>query len=200
MHDIPLEFTHAAHKPLKEHFKDAVRTFLASCDFTNNHMQVEWMVHNKVNPGFARYDDVYKQAFRKLNYEYETLAKSKFSSTQWTNDFTKALQARPVMVERSLNEGEGFGPDGIPKCDACNHRVSIMKSSLFHKLTSPEKHIPLVAISFNGKAYVKETLEEIDNSDDEDEEEDDEDDSERVSVDEDGQEIPKESKEWFTGR
>lgn len=33
LHDIPLEFTHQAHKPLKEHFKDAI----------------EWMVQNKVS-------------------------------------------------------------------------------------------------------------------------------------------------------
>lgn len=32
MNSIPLEFTHQAHKPLKEHFKDAI----------------EWMIHNKV--------------------------------------------------------------------------------------------------------------------------------------------------------
>lgn len=66
--DIPLEFTHAAHKPLKEHFKDAV----------------EWMVHAKINPGFARDDPLYVQAFKKLDDEYGGYAKSKFVSTQWT--------------------------------------------------------------------------------------------------------------------
>lgn len=66
--DIPLEFTHAAHKPLKAHFKDAV----------------EWMVHKKINPGFSRDDPVYRQAFTKLNDEYRGYATSKFISTQWT--------------------------------------------------------------------------------------------------------------------
>jgi hypothetical protein len=66
--DIPLEFTHAAHKPLKEHFRDAI----------------EWMVHNKINPAFARDDPVYRQAFMKLDNEYGGYAKSKFVSTQWT--------------------------------------------------------------------------------------------------------------------
>jgi hypothetical protein len=37
LHSIPLEFTHHAHKPLKEHFKDAV----------------EWMVHRKVSQTFS---------------------------------------------------------------------------------------------------------------------------------------------------
>ena len=73
--DIPLEFTHAAHKPLKEHFKDAV----------------EWMVHKKINPGFARDDPVYVQAFRKLDDEYGGYAKSKFVSTQWTAEYVNRV-------------------------------------------------------------------------------------------------------------
>lgn len=81
------------------------------------------MVQNKINPGFSRRDPLYLQAFRKLNYEYEALAKSKFASTQWTHEFTKALNARPIYLERPLREGEGIGIDGRPKCDACNHRV-----------------------------------------------------------------------------
>lgn len=63
MLSIPLEFTHQAHKPLKDHFRDAI----------------EWMVHNKINPAFARDDPIYEQAFRKLESECSGLAKSKFS-------------------------------------------------------------------------------------------------------------------------
>lgn len=48
--DIPLEFTHAAHKSHKAHFKDVI----------------EWMVQNKLNPGFSRDDPVYRQGFSKL--------------------------------------------------------------------------------------------------------------------------------------
>ena len=47
---MPLEFTQAAHKPLKEHFRDVV----------------EWMIQNKLNPGFTWNDPVYNQAFQKL--------------------------------------------------------------------------------------------------------------------------------------
>jgi hypothetical protein len=83
------------------------------------------MVQNKINPGFSRNDPVYKQAFRKLNDEYQGLAKSKFSSTQWTHEFTKALNARPNFMERGLEGEEGIGVDGRPKCDACNHRVCL---------------------------------------------------------------------------
>lgn len=171
LHDIPLEFTHAAHKPLKEHFKDAV----------------EWMVQNKINPGFSRNDPIYRQAFVKLNNEYETLANSKFASTQWTNEFIKAINARPIMIVRGLNLEERNRVEISPKCDACNHR----------------KHIPSFVISFSGKAYNKDTLEEIDqdsDSDDDDENEHVDEDNERVSVDENGADIPNESKEWLTGR
>jgi hypothetical protein len=34
INDIPLEFTHAAHKPLREHFKDAVSVWLIFLDVT----------------------------------------------------------------------------------------------------------------------------------------------------------------------
>ncbi|KUJ21864.1 uncharacterized protein LY89DRAFT_714896 [Mollisia scopiformis] len=128
---IPLEFTHHAHKQLKDHFKDAV----------------EWMVHNKINPAFARDDPIYRQAFKKLNDECSGLAKSKFASSQWTKEFTRAVYARPLLEEHVLIPGEGFDmASGLPICHACNHR----------------KHKPSVALIFNGKAYDKVTLEEID--------------------------------------
>lgn len=49
-HLIPLEFTQAAHKPMSEHFRDVV----------------EWMVQNKLNPGFTWNDPVYNRAFDRL--------------------------------------------------------------------------------------------------------------------------------------
>ncbi|KAH8600368.1 hypothetical protein B0O99DRAFT_610560 [Bisporella sp. PMI_857] len=156
---IPLEFTHQAHKPLKEHFKDAV----------------EWMVHNKINPAFPRNDPVYRQAFIKLDAEYSGYAKSKFVSTQWTADFTRAIFARPILVERHpLNEGEGLTVEGVYKCDACNHR----------------KHVPTYAVAFQGKPYDKNTLEELDQ---------DSDDSSREEVDENSYVLPAETKEWYAG-
>lgn len=121
MSQIPLQFTHAAHKQLKEHFKDVV----------------EWMVHKKVNPAFNKDDPMYRQAFAKMSDEVSGLATSKFISTQWTAEFTRALKARPELHERGLADGEGLNEEGIPKCDVCNHR----------------KHYPKYGISLKGKAY-----------------------------------------------
>ena len=163
LHEIPLQFRHAAHKPLKEHFKDAI----------------EWMVHRKINPAFSRDDEVYTQAFTKLDDEYQGYAKSKFVSTQWTVEFTKALFARPIFIERPCAEGEGFTLDGVPKCDVCNHR----------------KHYPKFAIHFEGKPYYKTTLEEVEKDSDEDADDDDE-----VSVNSKGHVLPPEDKEWFSGK
>ena len=71
---------------------------------------------------------------------------------------------------------------GEVKCDACNHR----------------KHQPSFAIQFKGKAYHKDTLEEVDQGSDDSE--NDEDDDETGSVNSQGHDIPSENKEWFVGR
>jgi hypothetical protein len=55
-----------------------------------------------------------------------------------------------------------------------------------------QKHVPTWAIQFSGKAYDKDTLEDI--------EEDDSDEEDNVSVDENGQELPSEAKEWNSGK
>ena len=163
--DIPLKFRHTAHKPMKEHFKDAV----------------EWMVHRKINPAFSRNDEVYLQAFTKLDDEYMGYAKSKFVSTQWTAEFTRAIYARPILIERPCGPGEGYTIDGLPKCDVCNHR----------------RHIPKFAIHFEGKAYYKSTLEEVEYQDSE---ESDVESDDATSVNSNGQSLPAEDKEWFSGR
>ncbi|KAN0106536.1 protein of unknown function (DUF4211) domain containing protein [Hyaloscypha variabilis] len=167
---IPLEFTSAAHKPIKEHFKDVV----------------EWMVHNKVNPGFEWKDPVYETAFRKVDAEAGGFADSKFVSTQWTAAFTRAVYARPILELRKLNPGEGIDVLGEAKCEACNHR----------------KHVPTWSIQFKGKAYSKVTLEEIDqesSDDDSDDSNSDSSDSDKASVDEKGQKLLSEDKTWFAG-
>jgi len=168
---IPLEFTSAAHKPLKEHFKDVV----------------EWMVHNKVNPGFEWKDPIYDVAFRKVDAECGGFADSKFVSTQWTAAFTRALYARPTLILRQLNPGEGIDVLGEAKCEACNHR----------------KHIPTWSIQFEGKAYNKVTLEEIDqdssDDDSDDSDSDSSEDSDKASVDEKGQRLLGQDKTWFAG-
>lgn len=165
---IPLEFTAAAHKPIKEHFRDVV----------------EWMVHNKVNPGFEWKDPVYETAFRKVGEEAGGFADSKFVSTQWTAEFTKAIYARPNILIRDLEPGEAINVLGEAKCEACNHR----------------KHMPTFSIQLKGKAYNKITLEDIESDSDEDsDEESDSEDSSKVSRDEKGQTLLSEDKQWFAG-
>ncbi|RKF82893.1 putative transcription factor iiic-like protein [Golovinomyces cichoracearum] len=132
MTSVPLEFTHAAHKPLKEHFRDTV----------------EWMVKNKLHSAFARDDEIYLQAFKKLDDVCLGLAKSKFTSTQWTQDFTSAIWTLPYFTSGPLLKGEGYNSStGIPKCDACNHK----------------KHIPTSFVQLHGQAYNRKTLVKIDN-------------------------------------
>ncbi|KAL9008252.1 MAG: hypothetical protein Q9173_006605 [Seirophora scorigena] len=76
---IPLEFTRHAHKKPIEHFKDVV----------------EWMVHNKLNPAFARNDPVYAISRRKLDDVVQGFAGSKFISSAWRPEFSAALKKYP---------------------------------------------------------------------------------------------------------
>ncbi|KAI0995839.1 hypothetical protein K3495_g12342 [Podosphaera aphanis] len=130
---IPLQFSHTAHKPLKEHFRDAI----------------EWLVKNEIFPEFPRDDEVYIQAFRKLNDNCEGLARSKFLSSHWTPEFTTAILTRPQLISGPLCGDQGY-ETGEPKCDACDHR----------------NHIPNSSIQFMGKPYNKQSLVEIDQSSD----------------------------------
>ena len=131
---VPLEFTYHANKRPFEHFKT----------------EIEWMVHNKLNPAFDRYDEMYQLAHRKLDKEVEGFVGSKFSSSVWGEDFTKALQARPdldrVDVPTMLEH----------KCDACR------------RSNHPPKH----KITFSGKPYNRDTLEVVEQDEDEDDTDD----------------------------
>ena len=135
---VPLEFTYHANKRPFEHFKT----------------ELEWMVHNKLNPAFDRYDEMYQLAHRKLDKEVEGFVGSKFSSSVWGEDFTKALQARPdldrVDVPTMLEH----------KCDACR------------RTNHPPKH----KITFSGKPYNRDTLEIVEQGEDEDDTDDSDDD------------------------
>ncbi|KAH6724364.1 hypothetical protein BKA61DRAFT_28404 [Leptodontidium sp. MPI-SDFR-AT-0119] len=166
-HLMPLEFTQAAHKPLKEHFRDVV----------------EWMVQNKLNPGFTWNDPVYNQAFQKLDNEYLGFADSKFVSTQWTAAFTRAVYARPTILISKLAPGEGIDVLGESKCEPCNHR----------------NHHPSYALQFAGKAYHKATLEEIDSESDDSDDSDEDSDSDKASVNSKGQPLPSIDKIWMSG-
>lgn len=141
---VPLEFTYHANKKPFEHFKT----------------EIEWMVHNKLNPAFDRYDEMYELAHRKLDKEVEGFAGSKFSSSVWGEEFSKALKARPdlsrVDVPTMLEH----------KCDACR------------RSGHPPKH----KITFSGKPYNRDTLETIEYDEDEDDDTEDLDDDESSST------------------
>ncbi|KAG4437871.1 hypothetical protein IFR05_006631 [Cadophora sp. M221] len=166
-HLMPLEFTQAAHKPLKEHFRDVI----------------EWMVQNKLNPGFMWNDPVYNQAFQKLDNEYLGFADSKFVSTQWTALFTRAVYARPIILISKLAPNEGIDVLGESKCEPCNHR----------------NHHPSFALQFTGRAYHRATLEEIDTESEDSDDEDGDSGSDKASVNSKGQSLPSTDKIWMSG-
>lgn len=128
--EIPLEFTSYASKKPIEYFKIAV----------------QWMVHNKLNPAFARSDKLYQIAVRKLDDEVQGFTGSKFVSSVWKEEFIQALKSRPDMeIGQVLHDLER-------KCEACQRGGH------------PAKH----HVVFKGKPYDRETLEDI--SEDEDDE------------------------------
>ncbi|KAI4194484.1 MAG: hypothetical protein LQ348_002641, partial [Seirophora lacunosa] len=125
---IPLEFTRHAHKKPIEHFKDVV----------------EWMVHNKLNPAFARNDPVYAIARRKLDDVVQGFAGSKFISSAWRPEFSAALKKYPDVVR--IDVPTMFEQ----KCEACG------------RSGHPAKH----QLIFQGKPYDRESLEDLSSSDD----------------------------------
>jgi len=189
---IPLEFTSKNHQKPKEHFKYAV----------------EWLVHKKLNPGFASNDEIYYRAFQMLDNKPRTLAQSKYGSSVWTADFWRTLNARPNFRERKLARGEGLMHQGVDKCEVCNRT----------------KHPSTYAIRFEGKAYHKDSLDEVEQDDAEEENEEEEGDSsseesgslspvnpkdkgkgpaiddDARSVDVNGNSLPPESREWYSGQ
>lgn len=159
LEDMPLEFTRHAHKKPIEHFKDIV----------------EWMIHNKLNPAFARHDPIYQIAVRKLDDEVQGYSGSKFQSSAWNADFLKVLKARPELYR--LDVPTMFDH----KCDACN------------RSGHPAKH----QLTFSGKPYNRDTLENL--TDDEDEEGDD-DDEEKSRVDDEGRSTSNQEQSFYLGR
>ena len=100
LEEMPLEFTRHSHKPLKEHFKDAI----------------EWLVHRRINPSFDKDDALYRLAWRKLDDEVLGLANSQFMSAGWKPEFHAALRARPYLESYELPRGD---PDRLQVCQAC---------------------------------------------------------------------------------
>lgn len=140
---VPLNFTYHANKKPFEHFKT----------------EIEWMVHNKLNPAFDRYDEMYELAHRKLDREVDGFAGSKFSSSVWGEEFNKALRARPdldvINVPTMLEH----------KCDACR------------RSNHPPKH----QITFSGRPYNRNTLETLEHDEDSDDDTGDSEDDESSS-------------------
>ncbi|PQE12135.1 transcription factor iiic protein [Rutstroemia sp. NJR-2017a BVV2] len=161
---IPLEFTAAAHKPLKEHFSEAV----------------EWCVQTKINPGYNKaLQPIYTRAWNKLDDAYSGLTHSKFVSSGWTREFTKALYARPQFSARRLEPGEGIDLLGEAKCEACNRR----------------KHVPTWGIQLMRSAYHKDSLAEVEK----DSEDSDDDGNDGQSMNSRDEPIPSQSKEFLVG-
>lgn len=151
---VPLKFTYHANKKPFEHFKT----------------EIEWMVHNKLNPAFDRYDEMYELAHRKLDKEVEGFAGSKFSSSVWGEEFSKALKARPDLNRMDV-------PTMLEhKCDACR------------RSNHPPKH----KITFHGNPYNRDSLETIEDDEDEDDDLEDSDEDESSST--------QEGETFFVGR
>lgn len=104
--EIPLQFTSHSRKPLKEHFRDAI----------------EWLVQFKINPGSAdKGHELYRMAWRKLDDEVSGLAQSKFASSAWRIDFTKALRARPYFTNVELAKGDALEAENCGACGRSGH-------------------------------------------------------------------------------
>lgn len=147
---------------------------------------VEWMVMKKIHPAFDATSPVYGATFRKLDDEVKGLANSKFSSSAWTPDFTRALRARPDLNIMELTRAKKDIMDA--HCEACNRR----------------NHPASDELMFTGQPYDKETLEPIDNDSDSDESElsdlsEEELNGEKPTYDAQGTRIPPESKTFTLG-
>ena len=90
-----------------------------------------------------------------------------------------SIKARPILTTRGVGDGEGITAEGVPRCDACNHR----------------NHPPKYALSFRGEPYNKKTLEDVEQDSDYENDDDD-----AVPIDEDGNELVPAGTEWFSGR
>jgi hypothetical protein len=111
---------------------------------------IEWMVMKKIHPAFDSKSEVYTLTFRKLDDEVKGLANSKFSSSAWTSDFTRALRARPDLTIMEITRTQRDIMDA--HCEACNRR----------------NHPASDELMFTGKPYNQETLEPLDTNSDSD--------------------------------
>jgi hypothetical protein len=104
---------------------------------------VEWMVMKKIHPGFDSKKNVYTLTFRKLDDEVKGLAGSKYTSSAWTADFTRAIRARPDLMINELSAAERAVMS--PHCEACNRT----------------NHTASFELLLQGQPYHPETLEPL---------------------------------------
>jgi hypothetical protein len=154
---------------------------------------VEWMVMKKIHPAFNSNDEIYELTFRKLGDEVKGLASSKFTSSAWTSDFTKAINARPELI---INEIGGARREFLTDhCEACNRK----------------NHPATFELSLTGQPYNPESLEPLE-TDDSDSNSDSDSDASSLSADSEanlngekptydfrGERIPPESKTFTLG-
>ena len=111
---------------------------------------IEWMVMKKIHPAFNSTKNIYTITFRKLDDEVKGLAGSKFTSSVWTPDFTRAIRARPDLMVDDLSLGRREVMS--PHCEACNR----------------SNHTATFELVLMGQPYDAETLEPLENDSDSD--------------------------------
>ncbi|KAF2438485.1 hypothetical protein P171DRAFT_436959 [Karstenula rhodostoma CBS 690.94] len=126
-HALPLHFSSLSNSKPRDLFKYAI----------------DWMVQKKINPAFNSEDEIYEMSFRKLDDEVNGLAGSKYHSSVWTAEFTRAIKARPEIVINDIDPRTRAVME--PHCEACNRR----------------SHPATFELSFTGQPYQKETLEPL---------------------------------------
>ncbi|KAF1815064.1 hypothetical protein P152DRAFT_464923 [Eremomyces bilateralis CBS 781.70] len=167
--EMPLQFTRMGTAKAKDLFQHAVA----------------WMVHKKLNARFRMDDEIYQLTFRKLSDEVKGLAGSKFMSSIWRPDFTRALRSRPGIIM------ENVGIEAMAHCEACNRK----------------SHPATWTVRFEGKPYDPETLDELYLKDSSSSSEDDEEGSNEQrkmkargpDYDAQGNELPPERKLFYVG-
>ncbi|KAH7067593.1 hypothetical protein BKA63DRAFT_424745 [Paraphoma chrysanthemicola] len=153
---------------------------------------IEWMVMKKIHPGFDSNSQVYDITFRKLDDEVKGLANSKFSSSAWTADFTRAIRARPDLMSMEIIAIKRDTMDLY--CQACNRK----------------NHPATWELMLTGQPYNKETLEPLEIDTDSDSNSDDvselsadsevELNGEKPAFNADGERLPPESKRFALGK
>ncbi|RMZ89393.1 hypothetical protein DV736_g3376, partial [Chaetothyriales sp. CBS 134916] len=157
--EIPLEFTQFASAKPAELFVHVV----------------EWLVKNKLSPGFARHDSLYKLAMDRVDDQVKAQAGSRLISSAWNATFKHTILARPTI---SIHILPGDENDLIRTCDACN------------KSNRPARY----DIILTGDAYSRDTLEPVDDSDSEADEATDE-----ASQDEAGHSLARQEQHFYLG-